>query len=281
MGAFQVTGAGLGLRRELVDTLASGVPQAIDFLELAPENWMDMGGRRARALRTIRAQRPLVAHGLSLSLGSSSPLDEPFLVQLKRFLDEQQIELYTEHLSWCSHQGHLYDLLPIPLTAEAVEHVVARIRRTQEILQRRIAIENASYYTAPPGAQMEETGFIGRIVEQADCYLHLDVNNVYVNSCNFGFDPQAFISALPLDRVVYMHVAGHHQEPDGVLIDTHGAAVIDPVWQLLEYSYQRTGVVASLLERDFNIPDLPTLLREVDIIRNIQARQPASHVIAA
>ena len=265
-----VHGAGLGLRREILPALRAGVPDAIDFLELAPENWMGMGGAWRRDLRELAAQRPIVAHGLSLSLGGPAPLDEAFLLRVKRFLDGHGIALYTEHLSWCSDDGHLYDLLPIPFTEEAVQHVAARIRRAQDILERRIAVENASYYVAAPGAEMSESRFIRRVLEEADCDLHLDVNNVYVNSVNFGFDPWRFIESLPAERIVYMHVAGHHREAEDLAIDTHGAAVIDPVWRLLERTYARFGSGPTLLERDFNLPPLAELLEEVRHIRVLQ-----------
>ena len=264
-------GAGLGLRRELIPDLRSGIPDAIEFLELAPENWLDMGGQRKKDLRYFAERLPLVAHGLSLNLGGPAPLDEIFLGRVKRFLDEHDIALYCEHLSWCGDDGHLYDLLPIPFTGDAVRHVAKRIRRAQEILERRIAIENASYYVAPAIAEMDELTFIRAVLEEADCDLHLDVNNVYVNSVNFGFDPRRFIDALPAERVVYLHVAGHYQEADDLIVDTHGADVIDPVWHLLDYTYGRIGVHPTLLERDFNIPPLAELLPEVLEIRRRQA----------
>jgi len=249
-------GAGLGLRRELVPALRAGIPEAVDFLELAPENWLDMGGAWKKDLRYFAERRPLVAHGLSLSLGGPEALDEAFLRRVKRFLDEYGIALYTEHLSWCSDDGQLYDLLPIPFVGDAVRHVAGRIRRAQDILERRIAVENASYYVAPPLIEMSESEFIRCVLEEADCDLHLDVNNVYVNSVNFGFDPWSFIRSLPAERVVYLHVAGHHRESGDLIIDTHGADVIDPVWWLLE--------------RDFNLPPLEDLLDEVRHIRALQ-----------
>lgn len=270
-----LSGAGLGLRREHIPDLMAGIPEAIDFFELAPENWLDMGGAWRKELRHIAERRPLVAHGLSLSLGGPAPLDTDLLKRIKRFLDEYGIGLYTEHLSWCGDTaGHLYDLLPIPLTHEAARHVAERIRQAQDILERRIGIENASYYVAPPGAEMSEAAFIGEVVREADCLLHLDVNNIYVNSCNFGFDPLAFMTALPLDRTCYLHMAGHWVEPDGLRIDTHGADVIDPVWQLLDEAYARVGPLPTCLERDFNIPSLADLLPEVERIAAAQARAP-------
>lgn len=270
MSMYELHGAGLGLRRELVPALGSGVPDAIDFLELAPENWMELGGAWRRDLRRLAAQRPIVAHGLSLSLGGPAPLDEAFLKRVKRFLDEYDIALYTEHLSWCSDAGHLYDLLPIPFTEEAVQHVAARIRRTQEILERRIAVENASYYVAAPIAEMGESRFICRVLEEAGCDLHLDVNNVYVNSVNFDFDPWRFIESLPMERVAYLHVAGHYRETEDLVIDTHGAEVIDPVWDLLARTYARLGTPPTLLERDFNVPPLNELLGEITRIHELQ-----------
>ncbi len=265
-------GTGLGLRRELLPDLMAGIPDAIDFLELAPENWLDMGGAHRRALRHVAERRPIAAHGLSLNLGGHAPLDEIFLKRVKRFLDEYRIELFTEHLSWCGDNGHLYDLLPIPFTGDAVRHVAGRIRRTQDILERRIAIENASYYVAAPIAEMDEIAFIRAVLEEADCGLHLDVNNVYVNSINFGFDPCNFINAMPAERVVYMHMAGHWREAEDLIIDTHGANVIEPVWNLLDHAYRRIGVRPTLLERDFNIPPLDELLPELLRIRALQAQ---------
>ncbi|HNJ77445.1 MAG TPA: DUF692 domain-containing protein, partial [Azospira sp.] len=183
--------------------------------------------------------------------------------------------LYTEHLSWCGDDGMLYDLFPIPCTGEAVRHTAARIRQVQEMLGRRIAIENASYYVAPPGAELSEAGFIRAVLEEADCDLHLDVNNVYVNSRNHGFDALAFIRELPLERVVYMHMAGHYVEPDGLIIDTHGAEVIDPVWALFEQVCQLAGAKPTCLERDFNIPPLAELVAEVGRIGATLARTKA------
>lgn len=267
-----VTGAGLGLRRELIAPLQAGVPAEIGFFEVAPENWMDMGGASGRQFRAFTESHPFVAHGLSLSLGGSLPLDELFLRRVKRFLDEHRIALYTEHLSYTTDDGQLYDLMPIPFTGEAVRHVAKRIRRVQDILERRIAVENASYYVQAPIDEMGEIEFIRAVLEEADCALHLDVNNVYVNSVNHGYDPKAFLDALPAERTVYLHMAGHFHEADDLLVDTHGADVIDPVWNLLDHTYRRFGVLPTLLERDFNIPPLPRLRREVAKIARYQAR---------
>lgn len=264
MSLSRVNGAGLGFRRELIPALKAGVPAAIGFFELAPENWAGMGGSSVRDLRYFTERHPFVCHGLSLSLGGPGPLDEALLRRIKGFMVEHRIDMYTEHLSWCSDDGHLYDLLPIPFTGDAVKWVASRIRRAQEILGRRIGIENASYYVAPPGAEMSEAEFINAVIAEADCLLHLDVNNIYVNSVNHGYDALAFLDALPLERTCYIHVAGHYTEPDGFLVDTHGAEVIDPVWSLLAAAYERCGPISTCIERDFNIPPLSELVTEVE-----------------
>ncbi|MEW6514629.1 MAG: DUF692 domain-containing protein [Pseudomonadota bacterium] len=265
-------GAGLGFRRELVPDLKAGAPAVIDFFELAPENWAGMGGRSAKDLRHFTERHPFVCHGLSLDLGGPRPLDVELLKRIKHFMREHGMKLYTEHLSWCGDDGHLYDLLPMPCTDDAVRWVAGRIRQAQDILEMKIGIENASYYVAPPGAEMNEPEFIRAVIEESDCLLHLDVNNAFVNGSNFGFDPLAFIDALPLERTCYMHMAGHFVEPDGIRVDTHGADVIDPVWQLLDAVYARVGPVPTCLERDFNIPPLPELVREVGQIAAAQQR---------
>lgn len=266
------TGAGLGFRRELIGALQSGVPQAIDFFELAPENWACTGGRSAAQLRAFTERYPFVCHGLSLSLGGADPLDMALLHSTRDFMRAHGISLYTEHLSWCTSGGHLYDLLPLPMTEEAVRWTADRIARVQDVLGQRIGVENVSRYIDPPGAEMGEADFVRAVVERADCLLHLDVNNLYVNSRNFGFDALQYLGDLPLARVAYMHVAGHAQEPDGLLVDTHGAAVIDPVWTLLAQAFERIGhVVPTCLERDFNFPDLGVLAAEVGQIARVQA----------
>ena len=271
MGTIALHSAGLGLRRELIPALQQEVPSAVQFFEVAPENWAGMGGRAGRALRAFTERFPFFCHGLSLSLGGPGPLDEILLRRTKGFLREHGISLFTEHLSWCADDSHLYELLPIPLTQEAVRYTAERIARAQDILGMRIGVENASTYIAPPGAEMTEPEFVRAVIEQADCLLHLDVNNIYVNSQNFGFDPHAYLEQLPLERTCYVHVAGHYVEDDGLLIDTHGSEVSDPVWQLLQAAYQRIGhSVPTCLERDFNIPDLPNLAQEVTHIARLQ-----------
>ena len=264
-----LTGAGLGLRREFITELQQHNHQPVNFLEVAPENWIGMGGRAGKDFRWFTERYPFVAHGLSLSLGAPGPLDLEFIHQIKEFLDQHGIAQYSEHLSYCSDHGQLYDLLPIPFTEEAVRHVADRIHQVQDILERRMIIENVSYYAAP-GQQMSEAEFLRAVLEEADCELLLDVNNIYVNSVNHGYDAAQFLASIPGDRAAYIHVAGHYHEAEDLLIDTHGASVIDPVWQLLEQAYQRFGVIPTLLERDFDVPPLTELLTEIATIRALQ-----------
>lgn len=271
---FDVAGAGLGLRRSLLKPLENLSTSHIHFMEVAPENWINVGGRLGRQFRAYTERFPFVCHGLSLSIGSQAPLDTELLKSVRCFMREHHIRGYSEHLSFCSDDGHLYDLLPIPFTETAVQHVAARIRQAQDILGERIAIENASYYCAP-GQEMSELEFINAVVAEADCSLLLDVNNLYVNSINHRYRADDFLAGLPLDRLAYMHVAGHFHEAEDLRVDTHGAPVEDPVWDLLQAVYQQTGPVATLLERDFNIPPPAELLSEIDTIRRMQASAPA------
>lgn len=268
---YPVHGAGLGLKRAFIGSLADQPSDAIDFLEIAPENWIGVGGGYGKQLRALTERTPFLCHGLSLSIGSPAPLDEAFLYKLKRFLNEHNIRAYSEHLSYCSDDGHLYDLMPIPFTEEAVHYVAERIRRVQDILERPVAMENISYYAAP-GKEMEEIDFINAVLDEADCRLLLDVNNIYVNGINHRYDAEAFLKALPGERIDYIHVAGHYVEDEDLLVDTHGADVIDPVWQLLETAYERFGVIPTMLERDFNLPPLDKLLEEVGTIRTLQQK---------
>lgn len=266
---FPVAGVGLGLRRALMGPLSECADQPVDFLEVAPENWIPLKGRNARSLRGFTERYPFVAHGLSLSLGGPAPLDMSLLRAIKDFLAEHQVRCYTEHLSYCSDHAHLYDLMPIPFTQEAVRYVADRIRVVQDVLEQQIGIEHVSYYAAPQ-QEMSEIDFVNAVLDEADCGLLLDVNNAWVNGINHGYDPRDFIARLPGERIRYVHVAGHYDEADDLKVDTHGSDVIDPVWQLLEFSYQRFGVLPTLLERDFNIPPLPQLLVETNTIRSLQ-----------
>lgn len=275
---YPVSGVGLGLRRSMMDELMADPPWAVDFMEVAPENWIGVGGALGRKFCWFTDRFPFVTHGLSLSLGGPAPLDETFLERARQFLDTHGIRFYTEHLSYTSDDGHLYDLMPIPFTEEAVRHVAGRIRRAMEILERPIAVENVSYYAAP-GRELDEIRFLGAVLEEADCGLLLDVNNVYVNSINHGYDADEFIAALPAQRIVYLHVAGHYVEAEDLRVDTHGADVADPVWGLLDRTYARFGPIPTLLERDFNIPPIAKLNRELDIIRRLQRKHEAGLVL--
>jgi len=264
-------GVGLGLRRSMLPELAGRDDRLdVDFFEIAPENWIGVGGIYGRRLNELTGRYPFVNHGLSLSIGGPGPLDREFLGRLRRFLDQHGVLCYSEHLSYCSDDGHLYDLMPIPFTEAAVRRVAARIGVVQDALGRRIAVENVSYYAAP-GAEMSELEFLNAVLERADCDLMLDVNNIYVNSINHGYDAAAFLAGVPAQRVVYMHVAGHYVEAEDLRVDTHGADVCDPVWELLAAAYRHCGVRPTVLERDFNIPPLDVLLQEVAVIRRLQA----------
>jgi len=261
--------AGLGLRRSFLEEITENPASNVNFFEVAPENWMTIGGKLGKQFRAMTERSDFICHGLSLSIGSTDPLDENFVHELKKFMQQHQIKFYSEHLSYCSHGGHLYDLMPIPFTSEAVTHVAKRIQRVQDILEQKIAIENVSYYAAP-GQEMNEIDFFNAVIEEADCDILIDINNIYVNSINHGYDAEEFLRAIPAKRIAYAHIAGHYVEADDFLVDTHGADVIDPVWKLLAKAYELYGVFPTLLERDFNIPSLQVLLKEVDTIKSIQ-----------
>ena len=264
-----ICGAGLGLRRSLLDILSQSTPSDVHFMEVAPENWINLGGRLGKKFRAFTERFPFVCHGLSLSIGSPAPLNTELLLAIKKLMREHGIRYYSEHLSYCSDNGQLYDLLPIPFTEEAVDYVAERIQRAQDILGQRIAIENSSYYCAPQ-QEMSESEFINAVIIKADCALLLDVNNIYVNSINHNYDPFDFLASLPGERTAYIHIAGHYTEAEDLRVDTHGTPVISPVWQLLEKSYELFGVKPTLLEREFNIPPLPELMSELDEIKKRQ-----------
>ena len=273
-------GAGLGLRREMLDDILTAKPAIIDFFEVAPENWIPFGGSLQRKFSQLTEQYRFICHGLSLSIGSPDPLDVIFIRQVKQFLKQHNISLYSEHLSYCSGKGHLYDLMPIPFTQEAVHYVAKRIRQVQDILEQPLILENVSYYAAP-GQQMSELEFTLAVLQEADCQLLLDVNNIYVNSVNHGYSAEQFLQAMPSSRIAYYHIAGHFKEADDLLIDTHGAAVADPVWQLLQMAYQQHGVKPTLLERDFNIPQLNVLCEELRQIKELQGETSENVVLRA
>ena len=274
-----IKGVGLGLKRELIPQIQQRYQDPsianIQFVEIAPENWINAGGKAQKDLAWFIERYPIVCHGLCLSLGGPDPLNVNFLKQVKTFLSDHQIPLYTEHLSYCSDiqqgkPGYLYDLLPIPFTEEAVHYVAQRIRQTQDILEQRIAVENASFYVAAPISEMDEISFVKAVLAEADCNLHLDINNVYVNSVNFGFNASEYLKQIPGERIVYSHIAGHLVVEPDLLVDTHGEPIIDPVWSLLEQAYAQFGTFPTLLERDTNIPPLTEILPELNKIKQIQ-----------
>ncbi|WP_240732893.1 DUF692 domain-containing protein [Halioglobus maricola] len=242
---------------------------SVDFLEVAPENWIGVGGRYGRQFRQMAERYPVVLHGLSLDIGGPDALDTDLVTAVRGLMNEIDVPLYSEHLTYCAAEGHLYDLLPIPFTEEAVHYVAGRVRQVQDILGEPIALENASYY-AQPHRDMSEAEFIRAVLEESGCDLLLDVNNIYVNSINHNYDPIQFLDSLPLERARYIHVAGHFDEADDLKVDTHGADVIDPVWGLLADAYRRVGPLPTLLERDFNLPPIAELLAEVERVRDTQ-----------
>ncbi len=268
---------GLGLRREMLSEFCESVPEAINFFEVAPENWMTLGGKFGRQFRELTEQHTFYCHGLSLSIGSPAPLDLTFVKNIKTFMDLHQIQVYSEHLSYCSGQGHLYDLMPIPFTDAAVKHVAARVKQVEDMLERPFILENVSFYAAP-GAHMSELEFVNAVLQEADCKLLLDVNNIYVNSINHQYDADAFLQAMPTERIAYLHIAGHYKQAEDLLIDTHGAAINDPVWALLQRCYALHGVKPTLLERDFNVPNTAELLLELNQIHAYQAAAPSSQI---
>lgn len=266
---YPVAGAGLGLRRGLIDQLMANPPNNVDFMEVAPENWIHVGGKLGKKFRYFTERYPFLIHGLSLSIGSPAPLNVALLRDIRDFMKEHHIESYSEHLSYCGDDGQLYDLMPIPFTEDAVRYVAARIRRAQDILGCRMAVENVSYY-APVDSSLTETEFTLAVLEEADCDLLLDINNIVVNSINHGYDGLDFMRAMPAERLRYFHLAGHYVEAEDLRIDTHGDAVDDQVWNLLGAAYQHFGPVPTLLERDFNFPPVAELYAEVQRIRDMQ-----------
>ena len=267
---FPVTGAGLGLRRPIADQLMQVPEGEIDFMEVAPENWIHVGGKLGKKLRWFTERYPFLIHGLSLSIGSPAPLNEQLVNDIKDFMAEHGVRMYSEHLSACSDDGQLYDLMPIPFTEEAVKYVAGRVRRVQDILEQRIALENVSYY-APTDTAMTEQEFTLAVLEEADCDLMLDINNIVVNSINHRYDANEFLASMPAARIRYFHLAGHYVEAEDLRIDTHGTPVDEQAWQLLADAYAHFGVVPTLLERDFNFPPIEELLDEVKRIRALQS----------
>lgn len=273
---YPVQGAGLGLRRPLADKLMADPPTDIDFMEIAPENWIHVGGALRKKLRFFTERYPFLIHGLSLSIGSPAPLDEQLVRDIKDFMAEHKVRMYSEHLSYCGDDGHLYDLMPIPFTGDAVRYVADRVRRVQDILEQRIALENVSYY-APADSSMTEKDFLLAVLEEADCDLMLDINNIVVNSINHRYDAAEFLRDMPAERIRYFHLAGHYVEDEDLRIDTHASAVDDQAWGLLSDAYRQFGPVPTLLERDFNFPPIEELLDEVRHIKQLQLEHQTQH----
>lgn len=276
--AESLYGAGVGVRRSFIDDFLSLQPEA-DFVEVAPENWIGLGGRFGKLFDQLAEQYPIALHGLSLNIGGYTPLDTDLIKRIAKFIEQYNCPIYSEHLSYCADHGHLYDLMPIPFTEAAVKQVAERISQVQDILQQRIVLENVSYYAAT-ASELSELEFINAVLHEADCDLLLDVNNIYVNSINHGYDAHDFLAGLPHERARYIHIAGHYEEAEDLRIDTHGSDVIEPVWQLLKQAYQYCGQLPTLLERDFNIPSVAILMKEVEMIKLHQRQHGAQEGVA-
>ena len=256
-------GAGIGLRREHFDAVLS-TDREVGWLEIVPENFMGFGGRPRAVLDACRERFTLLPHGVALDVGGPDPLSDEYLEKLRALVERVDAPFFSDHLCWARVDGrYLHDLMPLPFSEAAVEHVVPRVREVMARVGRPFLLENPSYYARMPGGTLDEAQFLRHVAEEADCGLLLDVNNVFVNAKNHGYSPRAFIDALPLERVVQVHLAGHEVRPE-VIIDTHGAPVCDEVWALFDYLLQKTGPVATLVEWDHALPPLDGLLEQRD-----------------
>lgn len=261
-------GFGLGLRTTHYQAILSERPN-IDWFEILSENYMVAGGKPLHYLERIRAHYPLVMHGVSLSIGSTDPLNKNYLRDLKVLAERVEPRWISDHLCWTGVQRkNMHDLLPLPYTEEALKHVVERIGQVQDFLGRRILIENVSSYLTYVDSALSEWEFLRAVAEAADCLLLIDINNIYVSAQNHQFDPVEYINALPAERVQQFHLAGHSKN-GGMIIDTHDAPVIDPVWTLYGHAVRRFGRVSTMIERDDNIPELPELIEELNHARAI------------
>lgn len=269
-----IKGCGLGLRREFLEAFIA-LKKKPDWIEITPENWILTPDRYCEPFEQIMDSMPVVAHGVSLSIGSPDTIDKSFLSEIKAFLDRYKIEHYSEHLSFSSLGGiQTYELLPLPMTRAMVIHIGDKIKQVQDVLQRPLILENASYYLAPY-SEMAEVDFINDIVEYANTNLLLDVNNVYVNAMNHGFDADKYIAQIPSSRVAYMHMAGHLEYPDeALLLDTHGEAISKKVWKLLNRTLKKINAPV-MIERDNNIPPLDELMIEYKKLSKIVAKRSA------
>jgi uncharacterized protein (UPF0276 family) len=261
-------GFGLGLRIPHYETILESRP-AVDWFEVLSENYMVPGGKPRHYLDRIRAHYPIVMHGVSLSIGSSDPLNLDYLRQLKTLADQIEPRWISDHLCWTGVDNtNLHDLMPLPYTEEALQHVVERVSAVQDILGRRLLLENVSSYVTYKNSEMSEWNFLREVAQRADSLLLLDINNIYVSSYNHGFDPLEYIAAIPVNRVQQFHLAGHRNQ-GGYIIDTHDEPVIDRVWELYAHAVRRFGPVSTMIERDDNIPPLETLLVELERARSI------------
>jgi uncharacterized protein (UPF0276 family) len=274
----RLAGVGLGLRWDFLDELLEAPQLALAFLEVSPENYMRRGGYYPEALEQLKARYALVTHGLTLSLGAANPPERTYLRDLRREVERLGSPWHSDHLCFSSAgPRQLHELLPLKFSVENARRVAERLEQVQDSLAVPMALENISAYARAGRAEMPEEEFISRVLEQSSARLLLDVNNVYVNARNFGFDARAFISALPLDRVIEIHVAGHSARKPGLLIDTHGTTVSEPVIELLEWTVERTGPVPVLLERDNDVPPLAELLAEVEVLDAAYRRAVKRH----
>lgn len=261
-------GFGLGLRPDYYEDILAQKPD-LDWFEILTENYLIPGGKPLYYLDKIREHYPVVMHGVSLSLGSTDVLDREYLNQLKKLMSRIEPVWISDHLCWTGVQGlNAHDLLPIPYTQQAINHIVSRIHQVQDVLGRPILIENVSSYLTYKQSEMSEWEFIVEIVKKADCYILLDVNNIYVSSVNHQFNPLDFIKAMPADRVAQIHLAGHSNHGD-YIIDTHDAPVIKPVWDLYEATIQRLGQVSTMIERDDKMPPFSELLAEIHYAKHL------------
>lgn len=266
----RVEGIGLGLRHEIGAAMLERRPPEIEWVEIHPENYVERGGSFEKLLADAAAIWPVVPHGLSLCFGTLEPFDRAYLARLRRFLEGIRAPWYSDHLCFGAVDGvALHDLLPLPFVPAAVDLACARIAELEDAIGIPVAIENVSYYAHPGPAAMTEIDFVVEVLERSGCRLMLDVNNVWVNARNHGFDPRAYIDRLPADRVVQIHVAGHLIRPGRPIIDTHAEPVCDDVYALLGHALRRTGPVPVLLERDGNFPPLDTLLAEMRRLRAV------------
>jgi uncharacterized protein (UPF0276 family) len=273
LGIRKLAGVGLGLRWDFLEEVAEGPTLPIDFFEVSPENYMRRGGYYPEMLERLRPRYPLVTHGLTLSIGAREEPDAEYLRELKAEVSRTASPFHSDHLCFSSAgKRSLHELLPLQQSRENARRVAERARRMRDVLGVPFALENITYYVHPGRAELSELEFLSSVLEASDAGLLLDVNNVYVNSLNHGFDPRAFIAALDLSRVVEIHVAGHTRRPSGLVIDTHGAQVADPVLELLAFTLERTGPRPVLLERDHDLPPLDELVAEVQVLRGIYER---------